>query len=230
MMNAALPPPAVINSERRDMSLLYPLADDSFRRTSAINGIGWVGGAASVQSVDLLLDGVPVGRAILGLASSDLAGLANDAPDAAGVGFVFSIPAALAQCDTPTLEVRATTTAGTEALHVRLTIIAGDEATFLPSWHVPRPAPRYLVAYPDRPLRDARRTDLAEDQQSLEWVWRLEPIESAGPKDLAAAYRATDAVRLMCEEAVLFEDGQLAVKGLRAIRCSLPAIRSRMPG
>ena len=229
-MNDASPQRSLIEATAPGIALLYPLNDDWFRRGGVINGIGWVAVAGDVDFIDLFLDARFVGRALVGLAAGDIARLAGPAPDQPGVGFVFSLPAARVQGDTTVLELRAATESGQILLRVRLNIIPGDDPPATPTWEVQRPAPRYLVAHAERPLVEPNREQPGEIQ---EWVWRLEPldrIESIEPAVSSHAGETARPIQLMCEEAILSEDGLVAVKGWAVAAAGVTEVRIEVDG
>ena len=229
-VNDALPSQALLEGAARGISLLYPLDGDCFRRGGVINGIGWVAAVGQVDFIDLFLDMRFVGRALVGLAAGDIASLAGQAPDRPGVGFVFSLPTARVPGDTTMLELRATTGTGQHLLRVGLNIIPGDDLPAPPAWEALRPAPRYLVAHAERPLIDPSPMQSGDIQ---EWVWRLEPLDRVEPTALAVPGRAAETappIQLMCEEAILSEDGLVAVKGWAVAAAGVSALRIEVDG
>ncbi len=232
-MNDASPQLSLIEATAGGIALLYPFDGDWFRRGGVINGIGWLAGPGDVDFIDLYLDARFVGRALIGLAAADIASLAGQAPDQSGVGFVFSFPAARVIGESAVLELRATTASGPHLLRLRLNIVAGDDSPAPPIWEAQRPVPRYLVAHAERPLIEPDPALSDEPIEIHEWVWRLEPLDRIEPIDVAIPNQAGEAARpiqLMCEEAILSQDGLVAVKGWAVAAAGVTELRIEVDG
>ncbi len=112
---------ALAESVRVD--IMQPASLATIMPEGRIKGVGWVGGASLVTSVEVLVAPgamhaapapfVPLGNARLGVSAEDVAMMTGQAPSGAGTGFAFNVPVPQLPLGPVTLRVRSRGPAGT---------------------------------------------------------------------------------------------------------------------